>query len=113
MVELSRFTHVFDLGENVALYHSLRMKPVYLTKEAYGSLCEWLASAQDATVDDTPESISLEAKELVKYKILVRSADEDARVLQFVRSKIPAPMTCVCYLILLRVSTASLETTTK
>lgn len=100
MVELSRFTHVFDLGENVALYHSLRMKPVYLTKEAYGSLCEWLASAQDATVDDAPESISLEAKELVKYKILVRSADEDARVLQFVRSKIPAPMTSVCYLIL-------------
>ena len=40
----------------------------------YGSegskLCEWLASAQDATVDDAPESISLEAKELVKYKIL-------------------------------------------
>lgn len=100
MVEFSRFTHVFDLGEDIALYHSLRMKPVYLTKEVYGSLCEWLAHAQDATVEDAPDSISLEVKELVKYKILVRAADEDERVLQFVRSKIPVPMTNVCYLIL-------------
>lgn len=32
MVRLSRYAHVYDLGDDVALYHSLRMKPVYLNK---------------------------------------------------------------------------------
>ena len=38
MVRLSRYTHCFDLGDSVALYHSLRMKPVYLKKDAYEGL---------------------------------------------------------------------------
>ena len=44
MVKLSRFTHEYDLGDAIALYHSLRMKPVYLTKKAYEDLQVWLAS---------------------------------------------------------------------
>ncbi|ERI04019.1 FibroRumin system radical SAM peptide maturase [Atopobium sp. oral taxon 810] len=100
MVAMSRFTHVFDFGKDVALYHSLRMKPVYLTKETYETLCTWLQNAQNGSIEDSPQDISAEVSELAKYKILVRAADEDDRVLQFVRSKIPAPATNVCYMIL-------------
>lgn len=35
MRELSRFAHVFDLGEHVALWHSLRMKPVFIERGLY------------------------------------------------------------------------------
>ena len=44
MLQFSRFTHVFELGDAVALYHSLRMKPVFLAIEDYRCLQEWLAS---------------------------------------------------------------------
>ena len=44
MVNISRFTHSYDLGDAVALYHSLRMKPVYLSKDAFEGLQAWLAS---------------------------------------------------------------------
>ena len=43
MIKLSRFAHVFEMDDgNVALYHSLRMKPVYLSREAFESLQAWL-----------------------------------------------------------------------
>ena len=100
MVAMSRFTHLFDFGEDVALYHSLRMKPVYLTKKTYKTLCEWLADSENEDVEDAPIDIRHEVEELVKYKTLVRTPDEDERVLKFVRSKIPAPATNVCYMIL-------------
>lgn len=35
MEKISRFTHTFDLGGHVALWHSLRMQPVFLNKAVY------------------------------------------------------------------------------
>lgn len=43
MVRLSRYTHTFELDDAVALYHSLRMKPVYLNRKSYEDLQAWLA----------------------------------------------------------------------
>lgn len=100
MVKYSRYTHKYDLGNVVALYHSLRMKPVYLTREAYEGLQGWLASPFCDSVDNAPASIHSEVSELVKYKILTRRDDEDEKVLQFVKSKIPRPAINVCYMIL-------------
>jgi len=99
MVSMSRFTHSYDLGEATALYHSLRMKPVYLSKAAFESLQAWLASSFCDNIDHAPEEIKNEVAELVKVKILTQSPDEDDRVLQFVRSKIPEPAINVCYMI--------------
>lgn len=99
MVKLSRFTHSYDLGDAVALYHSLRMKPVYLSKDAFESLHAWLASSSCTDVQHLPESLKLEINELIKYKILTQSENEDERVLQFVKSKIPTPAINVCYMI--------------
>ncbi|MBR0400223.1 MAG: FibroRumin system radical SAM peptide maturase, partial [Mogibacterium sp.] len=99
MVRLSRYAHVFDLDGAVALYHSLRMKPVYLKKSAYEDLRAWLVSPFCNEYEDAPDSIKNEVNELVKYKILNHSEEDDEKVLQFVKSKIPAPAINVCYMI--------------
>lgn len=100
MVKLSRYAHTFELDGAVAMYHSLRMKPVYLNRESYENLQAWLASSFYNTLDDAPEKIKNEVNELAKYKILTKSDDEDDKVLAFVKSKIPRPMINVCYMIL-------------
>lgn len=99
MVRLSRYAHVFDLGEDVALYHSLRMKPVYLTKQSFEDLQVWLAGPFCNSYDDAPVSIKNEVNELVKYKILNLAEEDDIKVLNFVKSKIPQPAINVCYMI--------------
>lgn len=99
MMRLSRYAHMFDLGDDVALYHSLRMKPVYLNKKAYEDLQIWLAGPFCNNFDEAPENIGNEVNELVKYKILNQSKEDDDKVLQFVRNRVPAPAINVCYII--------------
>ena len=99
MVSLSRYTHTFDLGDSVALYHSLRMKPVYLKKDAYEGLQAWLVGPFCTDYSDAPEELKATVDELVKYKILNHSEEDDDKVLQFVRSRIPSPAINVCYMI--------------
>lgn len=100
MVGLSRFTHVYDLDNAVAMYHSLRMKPVYLSRETYKNLQAWLASSYCNNLENVPEYIQHEVKELIKCKIITQSEDEDDRVINFIKSKIPDPAINVCYMIL-------------
>lgn len=99
MVRFSRYAHVFDLGDDVALYHSLRMKPVYLNKKAYEDLQAWLAGPLCNDYDSAPKNIKNEVNELVKFKILNHSEEDDDKVLQFVRSRVPGPAINVCYMI--------------
>lgn len=99
MVRFSRYTHTFDLGEDVALYHSLRMKPVYLNKKVLEDLQAWLVGPFCNDYEDAPENIKNEVNELVKYKILNHSEEDDDKVLQFVRSRVPSPAINVCYMI--------------
>lgn len=100
MVSFSRFTHKYDLDDAIALYHSLRMKPVYLTRETFENLQAWLASSFCSDAKNVPDSIEKEVSELIKCKILTQSADEDDKVLSFIKSKIPTPAINVCYMIL-------------
>lgn len=99
MVRLSRYSHCFDLGDSVALYHSLRMKPVYLKKDAYEDLQAWLVSPFCNDYSDAPDELRTAVDELVKYKILNHSEEDDDKVLQFVKSRIPTPAINVCYMI--------------
>ncbi|MDD3746881.1 MAG: FibroRumin system radical SAM peptide maturase [Anaerostipes sp.] len=100
MVKLSRYAHTFELDGAVALYHSLRMKPVYLNRESYENLQAWLAGSFCNTLEEASDAIKKEVNELAKFKILTRTDDEDEKVLKFVKSKIPKPMINVCYMIL-------------
>ena len=48
---------------------------------------------------DAPNELKTAVDELVKYKILNHSEEDDNKVLQFVKSRIPTPAINVCYMI--------------
>ncbi|WP_208809135.1 FibroRumin system radical SAM peptide maturase [Kosakonia arachidis] len=100
LISLSRFTHCFELNDAVALYHSLRMKPVYLSKKQYKELLVFLNDQSSISLNSAPSSLLPLIEELDKYKIITQSDAEDDNVLKFVRSRIPAPSVNVCYFIL-------------
>lgn len=100
MLFFSKFAHAYKLGNDVALYHSLRMKPVYLSHEKYKKILSFIQRNKEANADVLPETIKKEIEELCKYKILIFDKTTDDRILAFVRSKIPTPRLNVCYFIL-------------
>lgn len=69
-------------------------------KSTFESLQAWLASSFCTSIENAPDKIHSEVVELAKCKILTQSPDEDDRILNFVKSKIPRPATNVCYMIL-------------
>ena len=100
MLQFSRFVHVFELGDAVALYHSLRMKPVFLTKKTYKDLQKWLASPFCSEEETIPPELIDIVVQLKKYKILTTKENEDEKVLNFIRFNSPIPRVSVCYMIL-------------
>ena len=76
------------------------MKPVYLSRDIYESLQTWIASSRCNQISDAPESIAKEVAELARWKILTQSEDEDDKVLNFVKSRMPKPAISICYFIL-------------
>jgi len=87
VAELSKFAHSHDLGEYVAVWHSLRMKPVFLTKEAFNNLQCGLYSSEIE-------------KELTSKKILLSYPGEDTDVINRVRQKVPPPGVGLGYFLL-------------
>ncbi|EMC9358603.1 FibroRumin system radical SAM peptide maturase [Proteus mirabilis] len=100
MISISRFTKCFELDDAVALYHSLRMKPVYLTKSQYQELLAFLNDKHPISLNEFPANLSAVVQQLAKYKIITQNEFEDNDVLTFVRSRIPTPSVNVCYFIL-------------
>ncbi len=92
----SRYTHKFDLGDAVALYNSLRMKPVYLTKQKYEAIDTFI----NKNTNSIPQEIKSEVNELIKQKIVVENSATDEKIINFVRSGNPTPHISVCYFIL-------------
>ena len=84
---MSKFAHVFDLGEHVALWHSLRMKPVFLSHEAYDKLLQGKCD----------KKLELE---LLDKKIFLSYEHEDEEVLQRFRTNSPKPDINLAYFIL-------------
>ena len=84
MMNLSRFVHVFDMGDdNVALYHSLRMKPVYIKKTEYQDILNFLKKSNVENLSDFPLTLSKIATELRECKILTKDEDSDNNAIQF------------------------------
>ena len=86
-VSLSRFVHDLDLGEHIAVWHSLRLRPVFLTKQAYHNLQEGLC--EEADYD-----------ELKRCRIITTSEHEDDEVLAKIQSMHPGPGISLGYFIL-------------
>jgi uncharacterized protein len=87
MATLSRFVHTFDLGEHIALWHSLGMQPVFLDRETYESVLSGCCA----------EEVN---EELRKKKILTTRDDDDQRAISWVRQQMPGPAISLCYFIL-------------
>jgi uncharacterized protein len=76
------------------------MKPVYLKVDKYNEILACLDKSEFSILNDFPRSVLEEVQELLKYKILAKNADEDDKILNFIRTKIPEPSISVCYFIL-------------
>lgn len=72
------------------------MKPVYLTKNSYNLLENFLNSNSDII----PEVLISEVEELKKQKILIADSSIDDKIINLVRSGCPTPQISVCYFIL-------------
>jgi len=101
MIGISRFVHTFVLDDDhVALYHSLRMKPVYLTKTEHKDLLDFIQNTKNESLSDFPDSLAHIAAELNDCKILTKNSDTDDMVINYFRSKLPEPTISGCYFIL-------------
>lgn len=87
MHELSRFAHSFDLGEHVALWHSLRMKPVFVERGLFELLQKGECSEE------------LE-HELTEKKIFLSYEGEDEQIIERLRDHAPNPDVNLAYFIL-------------
>ena len=87
MRDISRFAHAFDLGEHVALWHSLRMKPVFLEHGLYNQL-------QNGECSEELE------RELIDKKIFLSCENEDDQVIARLREHAPKPDVNLAYFIL-------------
>lgn len=86
MVNISKFVHTFDLGEHIALWHSLRMQPVFLNNEVYKHLLE--GNCDEETM-----------QELTKKKIILSYEDEDNDIIGWVRKQVPRPAISLGYFV--------------
>ena len=101
MIALSRFVHTFDIDEyHVALFHSLRMKPVYLTKIEHKDFLDFMQNSTIKSLSDFPQSLAKIAVELYDCKILTKDSGTDDKVIKHFRSKLPEPAISGCYFIL-------------
>jgi uncharacterized protein len=87
VVKASKFVHFYDLGEHIALWHSLRMKPVFLTREIYA---DFLNGRCDNELK----------QELLKKKIILSRDGEDDDVIAWMRAHVPHPAISLGYFIL-------------
>lgn len=92
----SRYTHKYELEDAVCLYNSLRMKPVYLTRETYNLIDNFIKSNSDII----PDNLTNEIEEIKKQKIVVSDSSVDEKIINLVRSGCPNPQISVCYFIL-------------
>ena len=84
---ISKFVHSIDLGEHVVLWHSLRMKPVFLEHAVYD---EFILGNCNAELE----------RELSEKKIILAHENEDEEVLSRLRSHAPQPDVGLGYFIL-------------
>ena len=104
MLFRSRFSHVLEKGDTVAVFHSLKMKPVYLQRIVWDNICTILNSittnqTNTTTTIDNIESLSI-IDALKKNSTLIRKTAIDDQVLEHIISNIPPPTIKIAYFIL-------------
>lgn len=93
-MKISKYVTQFKFAEHIALYHSLRMKPVYLTNSEATSLNKAIQENCFSNIDANL------LHQLKTNLILIDNDKEDERILPFVQSHIPPPYISLAYFIL-------------
>ena len=93
-MQLSKFVKIYKIGDDYAYYHSLRMKPVYLSMHEHEVLQKALKTHQTPALD--PEVI----KQLSDFIIVVNNEKDDTQTLENVKKHIPKPYISIAYFIL-------------
>jgi len=93
----SRFVHVFRRDDMVALYHSLRMRPIYFSSREWDSLSKSLGISEESMELIIDQKVS---DSLYEAKIFVQSPADDDRVIDFFRSNFGRPEVSIVYFVL-------------
>ena len=88
---ISKYVTKYEFSEYDAFYHSLRMKPVFLTKK---ESLELTSAIQEARMPNLTTEVLDSLKE---YRILVA---HDDGVIEHVRNQVPMPYICLSYFVL-------------
>lgn len=92
---ISRFVKKYPLKNNyMAYYHSLRMKPVFLSSLESSELDNAILNG---TIPNLPDET---IDSLRKYMIIVESKDDDNDILEYVRKNVPSPYISLAYFVL-------------
>lgn len=83
--------HRFPFDGYTAYYHSLRMKPVFLTTEEAEVF-------EEAMRNGVKPPLSNETLEALKEYLIVTDSDEG--IIDYVRSHVPDPYICLAYFVL-------------
>jgi uncharacterized protein len=88
---ISKYVHRFPFDGYTAYYHSLRMKPVFLTTEEAEVF-------EEAMRNGVKPPLSNETLEALKEYLIVTDSDEG--IIDYVRSHVPDPYICLAYFVL-------------
>lgn len=100
---LSRFAHVFEKNGVVALYHTLRMRPLFLEQKLWDYVQESiLGKSTDELESETCSNTNLKTllNSLRESKVITDDRNDDDKVIEFFRSMIGKPNIGIVYFIL-------------
>ena len=102
----SRFSHRFTRGDTCALFHSLRLKPVFLSAsvlsrvEAFLESDDYKKAASDDKPPQPPAEIASQLDALRQNKIIVDSPEYDDQTIGYFRGRIGLPYVEIIYFLL-------------
>lgn len=96
----SRFTHTYSRDGVIAVFNSLRLRPVFLPKDLYEMVQASIKEGKTPSAPDSVNKLSHAIEELKKQKILIDSPSYDDVILQRFRNLTGKPQTRIAYFIM-------------
>ena len=99
MKKFSRFTHVFQRNDVVALYYAINHKVVYLSSQLFKMLCQFLKDSNTVS-RNSQEIVQKLVKRLTTESLLVNSDDDEEEKIERLRKIFYQPGIYILYLLL-------------
>lgn len=99
-LHFSRFAHCLHRDGVVAIFHALKLKPVFLSENSFLRFESWLNQIAAGVTPVIPTDIYEIVQALLDNRSLVHSPDQDDEVIKAFRERIPPPNIEIAYFIL-------------